>query len=68
MQLRSRPWGIEYALQGVSWNFQEMPYKFAEFPGVKAFFSGISSPRRFLKKVWKFKKLEQYKEQIVALF
>ena len=47
---------------------QEVPYKFAEFPGVKAFFSGISSFRHFLKKVWKFKKLEQYKEQMVVLF
>ena len=37
--IRSRPWGLEYALQGVlSWNFQEVSYKFAEFPGVKACF------------------------------
>ena len=58
--IRSRLWGLEYALQGVlSWDFQEVSYKFAEFPGGKLVFSGISSSRGFLKKVWKFKKLEQ---------
>ena len=34
----------------------------------KLVFSGISSSRGFLKNVWKFKKLEQYKEQMVVLF
>ena len=38
------------------------------FQGWKLAFSGISSSRGFLKKVWKFKKLEQYKKQMVVLF
>ena len=36
---RSRPWGLEYVLQGaLSWSFQEVSYKFAELRGVKACF------------------------------